>query len=128
MGGKTQQEPLDTQGHSDAVHNLAEMDVKGVPLSEQDISSLHRLVRTEKISDKLNKPRYKRLGFFVNVLSCYYVIVICYLKSLDFSLRRKGKPRLWAQLGTSGRLCATFQPPPRPPPHQGKAALRRSPR
>ena len=51
VGGKTLREHLEIQGHSDAVHSLVEMAVNEVPLSEQDIFSLHRLIQTERISD-----------------------------------------------------------------------------
>ncbi|MBO4334834.1 MAG: Fic family protein [Desulfovibrio sp.] len=51
VSGKTLQEHLDIQGHSDAVKRLAEMAVGDVPLNEQDLFSLHRLVQTAIIHD-----------------------------------------------------------------------------
>ncbi|MCR5563047.1 MAG: Fic family protein [Desulfovibrio sp.] len=51
VSGKTLQEHLDIQGHSDAVKSLAEMAVGDKPLDEQDIFSLHRLVQTESVND-----------------------------------------------------------------------------
>ena len=51
VSGKTLQEHLDMQGHSDAVENLVAMAVGNKSLGEQDLFSLHRLVQTEKIHD-----------------------------------------------------------------------------
>ena len=51
VSGKTFQEHLDIQGHSDAVKRLLEMAIGNGTLTEQDLFSLHQLVQTEKIND-----------------------------------------------------------------------------
>lgn len=51
MSGKTLQEHLAIQGHSDAVKSLVEMAVGDKPLNEQDIFRLHCLIQTTTMHD-----------------------------------------------------------------------------